>query len=83
MVLQTAMEAVAPGGTVVQVGLGEDRCCMPAMQAVLQEVHFTGSWRYVNIVSSLALPCPALPCPALPCPATLGPALPRPILLCP
>ncbi len=83
MVLQTAMEAVAPGGTVVQVGLGEDRCCMPAMQAVLQEVHFTGSWRYVNIVSSLALPCPALPSPAQPCPATLGPALPRPILLCP
>ncbi|DBB14443.1 TPA: hypothetical protein ACH3X3_004739 [Trebouxia sp. C0006] len=47
--LTTAMEAVAPGGTVVQVGLGEDRCCIPAMQAVLQQVHFTGSWRYVNI----------------------------------
>ncbi|DBB14445.1 TPA: hypothetical protein ACH3X3_004739 [Trebouxia sp. C0006] len=35
--LTTAMEAVAPGGTVVQVGLGEDRCCIPAMQAVLQQ----------------------------------------------
>ncbi|KAL0038110.1 hypothetical protein WJX79_003238 [Trebouxia sp. C0005] len=47
--LTTAREAVAPGGTVVQVGLREDKCCIPAMQAVFKEVHFTGSWRYVNI----------------------------------
>ncbi len=65
------MEAVAPGGTVVQVGLGEDKCCIPAMQAVFKEVHFTGSWRYVNIVSVPALP------------ATIGSALPCPILICP
>jgi len=74
------MESVALGGTVVQVGLGEDKYCIPAMQAVFKEVHFTGSWRYVNIVSVPALPCPALPCPALPCPAL---ALPRSALHCP
>jgi len=55
------MESVALGGTVVQVGLGEDKCCIPAMQAVFKEVHFTGSCKHP------ALPCPALPCPALPC----------------
>ena len=50
-VLQTALEVVAPGGKVVQVGLGADTCCMPSMQAVFKEVHFTGSWRYTNTVS--------------------------------
>ncbi|DBA74600.1 TPA: hypothetical protein ACH3X2_009469 [Trebouxia sp. C0005] len=35
--LTTAREAVAPGGTVVQVGLREDKCCIPAMQAVFKE----------------------------------------------
>ena len=52
--LQTALEAVAPGGRVVQVGLGEDRCCVPTMQAVFKEVEFTGSWRYTNTVNTSA-----------------------------
>ncbi len=78
------MESVALGGTVVQVGLGEDKYCIPAMQAVFKEVHFTGSWRYVNIVSVPALPCPALPCPALPLPYLGLPctALPCPAPIC-
>ena len=51
LVLQTALETVTPGGRVVQVGLGEDTCCVPTMQAVFKEVEFTGSWRYTNTVS--------------------------------
>ncbi len=76
------MESVALGGTVVQVGLGEDKCCIPAMQAVFKEVHFTGSCKHSQC-SCPALPCPALPCPALPCPALPDSAIPRSALHCP
>lgn len=48
--LQTALESVTPGGRVVQVGLGEETCCVPTMQAVFKEVEFTGSFRYTNTV---------------------------------
>ena len=50
--LQTALQAVASGGTVVQVGLGQDTCCAPTMQTVFKEINFTGSWLYTNTVSS-------------------------------
>jgi len=58
--LQTALQAVASGGTVVQVGLGQDTCCAPTMQTVFKEINFTGSWLYTNTVSSqlhIALAC--------------------------
>ena len=51
-VLQTALQAVASGGTVVQVGLGQDTCCAPTMQTVFKEINFTGSWLYTNTVRS-------------------------------
>ncbi|DBB16215.1 TPA: hypothetical protein ACH3X3_014542 [Trebouxia sp. C0006] len=44
----TALQAVATGGTVVQVGLGQDTCCAPTMQTVFKEINFTGSWLYTN-----------------------------------
>ncbi len=50
--LQTALQAVASGGTVVQVGLGQDTCCAPTMQTVFKEINFTGSFLYTNMVSS-------------------------------
>ncbi|DBA81688.1 TPA: hypothetical protein ACH3X1_007430 [Trebouxia sp. C0004] len=46
--ITTALQAVASGGTVVQVGLGEDTCCAPTMQTVFKEINFTGSWLYTN-----------------------------------
>ena len=53
MVLQTALEAVTPGGKVVQVGLdGQGSCCAPTMQLVFKEIDFTGSWLYTNTVSA-------------------------------
>lgn len=58
--LQTALQAVATGGKVVQVGLGQDTCCAPTMQTVFKAINFTGSWLYTNTVSSrlhTAVPC--------------------------
>ena len=52
-VVQTALEAVGTGGTVVQVGLGQDNCCAPTQQTVFKEINFTGSWLYTNTVSNL------------------------------
>ena len=52
-VLQTALDAVAPGGKIVLVGLGQERCCVPTMQTVFKELDFLGSFRYVNTVSCL------------------------------
>lgn len=51
--VQTALEAVGTGGTVVQVGLGQDNCCAPTQQTVFKEINFTGSWLYTNTVSNL------------------------------
>ena len=50
VMMQTALEAVTPGGKVVQVGLGQEVCCMPTMQIVFKEVDYTGSWLYTNTV---------------------------------
>ena len=52
MMMQTALEAVAPGGKVVQVGLGQEVCCVPTMQIVFKEVDYTGSWLYTNTVTT-------------------------------
>lgn len=49
--LQTALDAVAPGGRIVLVGLGAEKCCVPTMQTVFKEIDFMGSFRYTNTVS--------------------------------
>ena len=49
--LQTALDAVAPGGKIVLVGLGAEKCCIPTMQTVFKEIDFLGSFRYTNTVS--------------------------------
>lgn len=49
--MQTALQAVTPGGKVVQVGLGEEVCSVPTMQIVFKEVDYTGSWLYTNTVT--------------------------------
>lgn len=51
MCLQTALDAVAPGGKIVLVGLGAEKCCIPTMQTVFKELDFLGSFRYTNTVS--------------------------------
>ena len=51
--MQTALESVGRGGTVVQVGMGQDNCCAPTQQAVFKEISFTGSWLCTNTVSHL------------------------------
>ena len=53
--VQTALEAVAPGGRIVLVGLGAEKCCVPTMQTVFKEIDFMGSFRYTNTVSFLPL----------------------------
>ncbi len=50
--VQTALDAVAPGGRIVLVGLGAEKCCVPTMQTVFKEIDFMGSFRYTNTVSS-------------------------------
>lgn len=52
--MQTALDAVAPGGRIVLVGLGAEKCCVPTMQTVFKEIDFMGSFRYTNTVSFLA-----------------------------
>ena len=52
--VQTALDAVAPGGRIVLVGLGAETCCVPTMQTVFKEIDFLGSFRYTNTVSFLA-----------------------------
>lgn len=51
--MQTALDAVAPGGRIVLVGLGAEKCCVPTMQTVFKEIDFLGSFRYTNTVSFL------------------------------
>ncbi len=51
--LQTALDAVVPGGRIVLVGLGAEKCCVPTMQTVFKEIDFMGSFRYTNTVSTL------------------------------
>ena len=53
--VQTALQAVTPGGKVVQVGLGEEVCSVPTMQIVFKEVEYTGSWLYTNTVTPQSL----------------------------
>ena len=48
--LQTAIEAVAPGGIVVQVGMGKDRANFPVLDVVFKELDFRGCFRYTNTV---------------------------------
>lgn len=55
MYLQTALDAVAPGGKIVLVGLGAEKCCIPTMQTVFKELDFLGSFRYTNTVSKSKL----------------------------
>ena len=43
--VQTALEAVAPGGTIGIIGLGQERCCIPIMQAVFKEANVLGMFR--------------------------------------
>ena len=43
--MQTALEAVAPGGTIGIIGLGQERCCVPIMQAVFKEANVLGMFR--------------------------------------
>ena len=43
--MQTALEAVAPGGTIGIIGLGQERCCIPIMQAVFKEANVLGMFR--------------------------------------
>ena len=50
--MQTALDAVAPGGKIVLVGLGAEKCCIPTMQTVFKEIDFLGSFRYTNTVST-------------------------------
>ncbi|KAK9853643.1 hypothetical protein WJX84_011854 [Apatococcus fuscideae] len=45
---QTAIEAVAPGGIVVQVGMGKDRANFPVLDVVFKELDFRGCFRYTN-----------------------------------
>ena len=52
--MQTALDAVAPGGRIVLVGLGAEKCCVPTMQTVFKEIDFMGSFRYTNTVSFFA-----------------------------
>ncbi len=52
--MQTALDAVAPGGRIVLVGLGAEKCCVPTMQTVFKEIDFMGSFRYTNTVSTLS-----------------------------
>ena len=57
--MQTAVEAVAPGGKVVQVGLdGQGNCCAPTVQLVFKEIDFTGSWLYTYTVNTALVACP-------------------------
>ncbi len=49
-VAQTAIEAVAPGGIVVQVGMGKDRASFPVLDVVFKELDFRGCFRYTNTV---------------------------------
>ena len=53
--VQTALDAVAPGGRIVLVGLGAEKCCVPTMQTVFKEIDFMGSFRYTNTVSTMPL----------------------------
>ncbi|KAL0024272.1 hypothetical protein WJX79_001692 [Trebouxia sp. C0005] len=46
--ITTALDAVAPGGRIVLVGLGAEKCCVPTMQTVFKEIDFMGSFRYTN-----------------------------------
>ena len=50
--LQTALEAVATGGKVVLVGMGQDKCTLNTGAALCKEVDLHGCFRYTNTVRS-------------------------------
>ena len=45
------MEAVASGGKVVVVGMGQDRCTLNTDHLITKELDVHGCYRYTNTVS--------------------------------